>query len=306
MSWRPICLTAAILIGLTASAPVAAPMFHGFEIEGTPDLRPAEANGRTSARPAIVAAPLNGAPLTVDGKLDDPAWLTAPAGTGFKVWDPNRGAIPTEETVFKVLYDQDAVYFGVACLESDPARVSAKLSRRDRFSNSDLVSVYIDPYHDQTTGYNFKVNPHGVQMDSYVYNDGDQDHGLGRGLAGGDLARRGRLVRRDPDPLLRDPLPPGRGDDLGAASLPLHARPGRGHGLGHLGPLDPPGSSAASATSGPARRPAAAPARDPPVRVGRETDPSIGPKPPGSPGPVTRSTATATSAPTSSTASPPT
>jgi hypothetical protein len=37
------------------------------------------------------------------------------------------------------------------------------------------VSIYIDPYHDKTTGYNFKINPLGVQMDQYVFNDGDMD-----------------------------------------------------------------------------------------------------------------------------------
>ncbi|HZI89565.1 MAG TPA: carbohydrate binding family 9 domain-containing protein, partial [Candidatus Polarisedimenticolia bacterium] len=113
--------------------------------------------------------------IKLDGHLDDGAWDKAEAGSGFKKWEPDRGAMPTEETVFKVAYDESAIYFGVACLEKDPSKVTARLSRRDRFSNSDIVSVYIDPYLDHTTGYNFRVNPLGVLQDSYMYNDGDRD-----------------------------------------------------------------------------------------------------------------------------------
>jgi hypothetical protein len=159
----------------TLKVPVAAAGFTGFSPEGDGALYPAEGNGRKTEVPKAVAYALNGEPVTLDGKLDDPAWRDAPAATGFHVWDPDRGALPTEETVFKVAYDTDAVYFAIACLEEDPAKIETHLSRRDRFTNSDIVSVYIDPYLDKSTGYNFRVNPDGVQMDSYMFNDGERD-----------------------------------------------------------------------------------------------------------------------------------
>jgi hypothetical protein len=149
--------------------------FEGFAANGEGASYPNQANGRQSSVPRIRALNLGGQSIHLDGRLDDSAWRDAEAGTGFRVWDPNRGALPTEETIFKVVYDEDAIYFAVACLEKDPAKISSNLSRRDRFSNSDLVSVYIDPYHDRTTGYNFKVNPLGVQIDSYMYGDGERD-----------------------------------------------------------------------------------------------------------------------------------
>lgn len=137
---------------------------------------PSTSNGRATPTPSIPAYRLSGDDrIKLDGHLDEPAWEKAAAGDGFRVWEPDRGSIPSEETVFKVAYDEDAMYFAVACLEKDPSKVSAHLSRRDRFSNSDIVSVYIDPYLDHTTGYNFKVNPLGVLLDSYLYNDGDRD-----------------------------------------------------------------------------------------------------------------------------------
>jgi uncharacterized protein DUF5916/cellulose/xylan binding protein with CBM9 domain len=157
------------------AAPARCSSFAGFDMPTHSDLFPPECNGRLNPVPCAHALFLNGESIRLDGKLDDAAWNEAEGATGFRVSDPDRGAIPTEETMFKVAYDKDAVYFAVACLEKDPRKVTSHLARRDVFSNSDLVSVYIDPYHDKTTGYNFKVNPQGVQMDSYVYNDGDQD-----------------------------------------------------------------------------------------------------------------------------------
>jgi len=38
-----------------------------------------------------------------------------------------------------------------------------------------MLSLYLDTYHDHTTGYNFGVNPDGVQRDRYVYADGCMD-----------------------------------------------------------------------------------------------------------------------------------
>ena len=171
----------ALLASLTGSwcvfaAGSAHASFKAFLPGGDGVVFPSTADGRATPTPSIQAYHLaSGEHIKLDGHLDDPAWENAEAGSGFKVWEPDRGTIPSEETVFKVAYDEGAIYFGVACHEKDPSKVTARLSRRDRFSNSDIVSVYIDPYLDHTTGYNFKVNPLGVLLDGYMYNDGDRD-----------------------------------------------------------------------------------------------------------------------------------
>ncbi len=141
----------------------------------TPRVGPPSANGRLTEVPSIQALRLNGTPIQVDGKLDDAPWNQAEPGFGFRVWDPDRGKTPTEETVFKVAYDEDALYFGIACHEKDCANVAKCLSRRDQIKDSDLVSIYLDPYLDHLTGYNFRINPAGVQEDAYMYNDVDRD-----------------------------------------------------------------------------------------------------------------------------------
>jgi len=170
----PLRAAAATLLCLTLASSSEA-SFHGFDPFDTGKTHPALANGRVNEVPSVEALALEGRKIHLDGKLDDPAWLDAEAAEGFRVSDPDRGAIPSEETVFKVAYDSDAVYFGVACLEHDPANISSHLARRDRFSNSDLVSIYLDPYHDRNTGYNFRVNPKGVLVDASLFNDGERD-----------------------------------------------------------------------------------------------------------------------------------
>ncbi len=171
----------AVLCGLLAAGPalLPAPARANFEAFAPANDRapfPTEADGTVSAVPTIRAHRLApGEAVRIDGRLDDGAWLRAEAGSGFRQWDPDRGKSATEQTVFKVVYDDDALIFGVACLEDDPDRVSRKLSRRDNITASDLVSIYLDPYDDKTTGYNFRVNPLGVQQDAYMFNDGDRD-----------------------------------------------------------------------------------------------------------------------------------
>jgi hypothetical protein len=175
-SAAPRTVLACVPIALAlAFAPAAA--IPGYSpIEEGPAY-PDSADGRKAVKPTIAAHRLNGDDIRLDGRLDDSAWLAAPAARGFRVAEPDRGAAPAEETVFKVAYDEGSIYFGVACLRkpSSPAKISASLTRRDRFTNSDVVAIYIDPYHDHTTGYGFKVNPLGVQLDSYIYNNGDVD-----------------------------------------------------------------------------------------------------------------------------------
>jgi len=134
------------------------------------------ANGRVTELPHVEACRIaDGERIVLDGRLDDAVWARAQAATGFRVWDPTRGADASEETVFKVAYDDDAVYFGIACIESDASKITSQLCRRDNMSSSDMLSLYLDTYHDHTTGYNFGVNPDGVQRDRYVYADGCMD-----------------------------------------------------------------------------------------------------------------------------------
>jgi len=150
---------------LLAASSAALASFPGFEA-GSCDRPDADV-------PVVNASRLNGEQLSIDGRLNETAWRDAEAACGFRVWDPDRGAPPSEETVFKVLYDEDAIYFGVACHTNGACGVVERLCRRDHIDDSDILSIYVDPYFDRTTGYNFRVNPLGVQGERSVSGDGD-------------------------------------------------------------------------------------------------------------------------------------
>lgn len=147
----------------------------GFAPTGTGPNYPALSNGTLTEVPSLEAFYLDDLEIEMDGVLDDPAWDLAGNGWGFRQMDPERGAPASVPTVFKVVYDDDAIYFAMACYEDDMAKLSSYLSRRDQIEASDLVSIYIDPYHDKTTGYNFRVNPEGVKQDAYIFDNGNRD-----------------------------------------------------------------------------------------------------------------------------------
>ncbi|MFC2150086.1 DUF5916 domain-containing protein [Calditrichota bacterium] len=113
--------------------------------------------------------------IRLDGVLSESVWQMAESGTDFRVWSPNRGGMPAEQTRFAVAYDEEAIYFGVMAYESDASQISTKLNRRDDTEDTDIIGIYLDTYHDKTTAFNFMTSAPGFQADRYVYGDGDMD-----------------------------------------------------------------------------------------------------------------------------------
>lgn len=161
-------LTRLLSLFLISSFYLPAMAIPGFEPDGRGAGYPDHSHGRTIDRPSLRAQRVETGKVILDGRLVEQAWLGAEAGRGFTQMEPERGELPSEDTVFKVLYDEEAFYFGVACFESDPERIASTLSRRDNMDGSDIISIYVDPYFDRSSGYNFRVNPHGVVQDAFL------------------------------------------------------------------------------------------------------------------------------------------
>ena len=125
--------------------------------------------------PTTAAVRVPDGAIEMDGRLDEAAWRAVPETGAFRQCEPLRGGDPSVETFFRVVYDDHAIHFGVRCAETDMSLVSSALSRRDDLRNSDIISIYIDPYHDLTTGYNFRANLHGVVADAYLFEDWNRD-----------------------------------------------------------------------------------------------------------------------------------
>ena len=114
--------------------------------------------------------------VRVDGVLDEDVWRAAPPLTEFWQLEPHEGAPASERTEVRILYGNDAIYFGVRAWDSHADQIKAQLTRRDEDSPSDWIVVAIDSYHDHRTGYAFFVNPAGVKRDVYLFDDnGDDD-----------------------------------------------------------------------------------------------------------------------------------
>ncbi len=121
---------------------------------------------------AVRAAP---AAPRIDGVLDDPVWQRALPLSGFTQVDPDEGSPATEDTEVRVLYGADAFFIGVRAYDSRPDQIAAQLSRRDANTPSDLVGIIIDSYHDRRSAFEFSVNPLGVKLDVYHFNNQDFD-----------------------------------------------------------------------------------------------------------------------------------
>lgn len=123
-------------------------------------------------RPVLTAVRAS-APVRIDGDLSDPAWQAAPEFTDFTQHDPNDGEPATMRTSVRVLYDDEAIYFGA--MMEDPEAPTALLARRDTFLQSDFLSINIDPQHDRLSGSAFTVTPSNMQIDSILFNDVGED-----------------------------------------------------------------------------------------------------------------------------------
>ncbi|HKI44060.1 MAG TPA: DUF5916 domain-containing protein [Balneolales bacterium] len=125
----------------------------------------------SGSRPDSVCAERTTQPIHVDGLLNEPAWETAPPIRNFKERDPNEGTKPSEKTVVRVLYDNNAIYIGARMYDNAPDSIVAQLGRRDANLTADDFTVYLDPYNDKQTGFYFGVNAAGAISDGTLYND---------------------------------------------------------------------------------------------------------------------------------------
>jgi hypothetical protein len=120
-------------------------------------------------RPSYQAVRAAAAPV-VDGDLSDAVWQSAPEITGFTQRDPNEGQPAVDQTRIKVVYDDDAIYFG-AVME-DTGAATPLLARRDSdLNNGDYIRISIDSQQDRLNGAAFVVSASNVQMDMILSND---------------------------------------------------------------------------------------------------------------------------------------
>ncbi len=119
-------------------------------------------------RPLIVNEP-----ITIDGRLDEPAWSKAQPVSDFIQFKPQRGQAAAFVTEARVLIAADRLIIGFLCHDPEPERITARLTRRDSaLTEDDCVCIGLDTFFDRRTAYYFFTNPLGTQEDGRLSENG--------------------------------------------------------------------------------------------------------------------------------------
>src|SRR6266540_4667545 len=131
----------------------------------------------SAATSRVDAIPVPDAPnaIRVSGELSDEVWRAANPTVAFLQRDPNEGREPSQKTEFRVAYSATTLFVKVRAFDREADKIVTYLTRRDQDSPCDWLHVLIDSYHDKRTAYEFAVNPSGVKIDRYWYNDFNRD-----------------------------------------------------------------------------------------------------------------------------------
>ncbi|MDX1285504.1 MAG: DUF5916 domain-containing protein, partial [Draconibacterium sp.] len=112
--------------------------------------------------------------IVIDGKLNEPAWLNAEHKGNLIEKEPYPLIPMREDSEFAILYDDQNLYIGVWCWDSEPEKIVQRLAPRGT-SGPDHLMLFLDSYFDKRTGYKFVVTPTGVQGDELRYDDVKRD-----------------------------------------------------------------------------------------------------------------------------------
>jgi len=104
-------------------------------------------------------------PPTIDGYLDEIAWMETDPSTDF--WVVEQQVWPDEQTEFSILTDGKFLYFGLMMSDSQPDEISAIEAVGDGgLGYDDQVAIQISASGDDTDFSIFSVNARGTQSDN--------------------------------------------------------------------------------------------------------------------------------------------
>ncbi|UCC39266.1 MAG: carbohydrate binding family 9 domain-containing protein [Candidatus Aminicenantes bacterium] len=108
----------------------------------------------------------------IDGKIDEDCWKELPLFENFIQWGPYNGNPPSQKTVARVGYNNEAIYIGCICFDDSPEDMKSEVCPRDSFSfNSEVLAVHISPFNDGINSVFLYVSLAGVQRDIKLYGD---------------------------------------------------------------------------------------------------------------------------------------
>ncbi len=136
-----------------------------------------------SGFPVARARRVDQAPAIDGDVLGEAAWAVAIPETGFRQNTPDEGEPASERTEVRIVYTDEAIYFGVVCFVGDPATIIVSDARRDSsLVETDSFQIVLDTYRDLQNGFVFGTNPAGLEYDGQLTNEGEGSGGIGGGL----------------------------------------------------------------------------------------------------------------------------
>ena len=115
---------------------------------------------------------INPHPPIIDGFSNEEAWDKIEWAGNFIQRQPYDGEEPTQQTSFKILYDDDNLYVFIRAHDTEPDKIARIMSRRDYFVG-DMVEVNIDSDFDQQTAFSFTAMASGVKGDEAISENGN-------------------------------------------------------------------------------------------------------------------------------------
>jgi len=117
----------------------------------------------------IIAHPLNGVKLRLDGKVDEDFWLSLPASGDFKMTVPIEGGTPTQKTEIRIAFDDENLYIAAIMFDTEPEGIKAFQKKRDASLRTDDRFMWIfDTFRDKRRGYFFEINPLALRGDGLL------------------------------------------------------------------------------------------------------------------------------------------
>lgn len=112
--------------------------------------------------------------ISIDGKLNEAIWNSAPVATDFIMLEPDNGKLIDQEkrTDVRILYDNEAIYVA-ALLYDDPKKILREMTQRDDFGTADHFGIFINGFNDGQQDFRFFVSATGVQMDCLATESGE-------------------------------------------------------------------------------------------------------------------------------------
>jgi hypothetical protein len=116
--------------------------------------------------------------ITIDGKIDEDAWKSAPVAKDFIMFEPDNGKpiADNKKTEIKVLYDNDAIYVAALMYDNEPNKILKEISQRDNFGASDIFGVFVNGYNDGQQDFRFIVSASDGQADCIGTDTNGEDY----------------------------------------------------------------------------------------------------------------------------------